>query len=112
MIKTTIKPVLGSRWLHEPALAFAGNREHVYTKLGLSRFGPASLGQSEHPSTIRLGYVGSGLSIASAKECLTRFAEGVSGDGTHKLLDFPGVARNRRSEEHTSELQSPCNLVC
>src|SRR2546426_4798332 len=21
-------------------------------------------------------------------------------------------ARNRRSEEHTSELQSPCNLVC
>src|SRR5256885_5304478 len=23
-----------------------------------------------------------------------------------------GVTRNRRSEEHTSELQSPCNLVC
>src|SRR2546426_8823842 len=23
-----------------------------------------------------------------------------------------GVARVRRSEEHTSELQSPCNLVC
>src|SRR5256885_9392118 len=24
----------------------------------------------------------------------------------------PGGARTRRSEEHTSELQSPCNLVC
>src|SRR2546426_1777895 len=24
----------------------------------------------------------------------------------------PGAARPRRSEEHTSELQSPCNLVC
>src|SRR3989454_2504459 len=23
-----------------------------------------------------------------------------------------GTAQNRRSEEHTSELQSPCNLVC
>src|SRR2546426_9304702 len=24
----------------------------------------------------------------------------------------PGVRRETRSEEHTSELQSPCNLVC
>src|SRR2546426_2448749 len=24
----------------------------------------------------------------------------------------PPTARGRRSEEHTSELQSPCNLVC
>src|SRR6266446_1333027 len=24
----------------------------------------------------------------------------------------PGSTRRRRSEEHTSELQSPCNLVC
>src|SRR5256885_11522449 len=24
----------------------------------------------------------------------------------------PFVSRHRRSEEHTSELQSPCNLVC
>src|SRR5688500_19012750 len=25
---------------------------------------------------------------------------------------LPGVSARRRSEEHTSELQSPCNLVC
>src|SRR2546426_3007651 len=30
---------------------------------------------------------------------------------TH-LLGEPGVALVARSEEHTSELQSPCNLVC
>src|SRR5256885_9286747 len=24
----------------------------------------------------------------------------------------PAIARRQRSEEHTSELQSPCNLVC
>src|SRR5256885_8161436 len=28
------------------------------------------------------------------------------------LAAHPPVARSRRSEEHTSELQSPCNLVC
>src|SRR5256885_5876463 len=27
-------------------------------------------------------------------------------------LASAGVARSLRSEEHTSELQSPCNLVC
>src|SRR3989454_6734992 len=30
-----------------------------------------------------------------------------------ELLDIRGIrAKNGRSEEHTSELQSPCNLVC
>src|SRR5688500_19914979 len=36
--------------------------------------------------------------------------------GTSWILEEVGgaqaVARGRRSEEHTSELQSPCNLVC
>src|SRR5256885_5321965 len=27
-------------------------------------------------------------------------------------LGVSGVAQSNRSEEHTSELQSPCNLVC
>src|SRR2546426_2114858 len=31
-------------------------------------------------------------------------------DAISRLLGDPGLAR--RSEEHTSELQSPCNLVC
>src|SRR2546426_3588919 len=31
---------------------------------------------------------------------------------TGKLCDTPEKPVSRRSEEHTSELQSPCNLVC
>src|SRR5256885_12193908 len=27
-------------------------------------------------------------------------------------VDIPGATQMTRSEEHTSELQSPCNLVC
>src|SRR2546426_8366848 len=33
-------------------------------------------------------------------------------DLAHILSFQHGAARDRRSEEHTSELQSPCNLVC
>src|SRR5256885_8493265 len=29
-----------------------------------------------------------------------------------KFVEGMGGSRGRRSEEHTSELQSPCNLVC
>src|SRR2546426_12054415 len=33
-------------------------------------------------------------------------------DGPDFLVVRPDRAKARRSEEHTSELQSPCNLVC
>src|SRR5256885_5742104 len=32
--------------------------------------------------------------------------------GNYRLGEFQGAVLNGRSEEHTSELQSPCNLVC
>src|SRR2546426_5274735 len=32
--------------------------------------------------------------------------------GRLKEADAAAAEQNRRSEEHTSELQSPCNLVC
>src|SRR5256885_6733126 len=32
--------------------------------------------------------------------------------GAHRLDEFGQEGVYRRSEEHTSELQSPCNLVC
>src|SRR5256885_12115747 len=32
--------------------------------------------------------------------------------GQRQCRRRPTRSRNRRSEEHTSELQSPCNLVC
>src|SRR3989454_8764732 len=41
------------------------------------------------------------------------YAAGVKGIDV-RTIDFPGMGRasQPRSEEHTSELQSPCNLVC
>src|SRR5256885_11686097 len=33
-------------------------------------------------------------------------------EGVVRQLPAPQVGRELRSEEHTSELQSPCNLVC
>src|SRR6266850_2839315 len=37
---------------------------------------------------------------------------GVLADRAAPLLDRADTLRLARSEEHTSELQSPCNLVC
>src|SRR5688500_11692203 len=37
---------------------------------------------------------------------------GPSGAGKSTLLHIIGMHDSARSEEHTSELQSPCNLVC
>src|SRR5256885_11962561 len=46
--------------------------------------------------------------------------EGVDGDGNQEIVVagksglflFENMSAQRRSEEHTSELQSPCNLAC
>src|SRR5256885_11855800 len=38
--------------------------------------------------------------------------DGVRGDMDKRLTTIAGDANSLRSEEHTSELQSPCNLVC
>src|SRR5256885_1509955 len=37
---------------------------------------------------------------------------GVSDDDTRTIHVLKDITDRRRSEEHTSELQSPCNLVC
>lgn len=73
----------------EPALEFACARLHLSPKLGLTVFGPRSLDQRDrHPDTIRLGFVGSGASMASAKTWISSCSDGVSGEG--KFEDFPG----------------------
>src|SRR5256885_15697500 len=36
----------------------------------------------------------------------------VAGDDRHPSQETEGTEGVERSEEHTSELQSPCNLVC
>lgn len=97
MIKAVSRVRLAADYLQEPKLSFAGDRPHVDSKTGIARWGPASLGQSEHPSSVQLGFVGSGRSIESARKWFEISAEGVSGVRRKKkpLADFPGCKSDR-----------------
>ncbi len=90
-----MRPKLKAEWLSEAALSFAGGREALDQKGGLSAFGPASLGEARHPSAIRLGFIGSGMSIDAAQAWFRRASEGVAGDGTPQMPTFPGFADDR-----------------
>src|SRR2546426_9221494 len=45
-------------------------------------------------------------------EVCGRVLQALRADGRHAADGCQPVLGDRRSEEHTSELQSPCNLVC
>src|SRR5256885_4356352 len=95
---------------------------------------PAPAGDSESVSTNKPSFGAKNWTRRAAKACRKRRARRraskfancssrrVSTERKWMLLPFRGVMRqvvkmltakfNVRSEEHTSELQSPCNLVC
>ncbi len=81
-------------YLDEPSLVFGGDREHVSPKIGIMLFGPRSIDMSQrHPSTIKVGFIGSGSSIESAKSWISSCLPGVEGDENN--LDFPGFLEDR-----------------
>ena len=82
-------------YCREPRLRFAGDRLHEDPKTGIARYGPATMGLPRHPASIRLGYVGSGQSVDSAREWFRRAAGGLAGVGDQGLLDFPGFMSDR-----------------
>lgn len=78
----------------EPALEFACGRLHKSPKWGLTAFGPRSLDQSDrHPEVIRLGFIGSGQSIESARSWIESCQGGVSGEGEYE--EFPGFTSDQ-----------------
>jgi len=84
-----------ARYFDEPALEFAGSAVHVDPKTGLARYGPSSLGSESHPRELKLGFVGSGESMASALSWFERTSGGVVGDADAGLPDFPGFDEDR-----------------
>src|SRR5256885_12731046 len=87
-----------------------------YTTLFRSEGGPCKRYRRSRPPAAPLGSQCPGASAAEETETplggragSVREAPGTSGShGSEKSI----VPRRERSEEHTSELQSPCNLVC
>src|SRR3989454_12299702 len=63
-------------------------------------------------STVRLSLLGSALSADFTTEGHCVIFNGKPGRGKTHLAIAIAYRAIQRSEEHTSEIQSPCNLVC
>jgi hypothetical protein len=87
-------PSIRSRYLGEPRLIFADGREDIDPKLGISRFGPKSWRpERRHPSSLRVGFIGTPDAIETAQRWLEKSAAGVYGDADHP--EFPGCMSDR-----------------
>ncbi len=87
-------PKVDCAYYDEPSLEFCSGREHVSPKMGITLFGPRSLDLSQrHPSNIKIGFIGSGKSIESAKNWLISCLQGVEGDNIH--LEFTRFLEDR-----------------
>jgi hypothetical protein len=86
-------PETKAEWFEEPELSFAGGRRHVDPKVGISLYGPRSLGTARHKSEVHVGFIGTAEPVAYARAMYERFAEGVDGDGSH--APFPGFMADR-----------------
>src|SRR5688500_19796268 len=71
---------------------------------------PEAPHEALHEVVIRFaGDSGDGMQVTGGQFTST---SALVGNDLSTLPDFPAEIRAPRSEEHTSELQSPCNLVC
>jgi hypothetical protein len=82
-----------AEWFEEPELSFAGGRRHVDPKVGISLYGPRSLGTVRHKSELHVGFIGTAEPVAYARAMYERFAEGIDGDESH--VPFPGFKADR-----------------
>src|SRR2546426_5368976 len=63
-------------------------------------------------TTLFRSVIGSGLAGLAAATYLARAGRAVTLFEKAGVVGGLAVTKRHRSEEHTSELQSPCNLVC
>ena len=94
-------PRIQCDYLEEPSLLFCGGSEHVSARTGITLFGPRSLDiPQRHPSTTKVGFIGSSASMESAHNWVISCLKGVEGDEEHD--NFPG---------YTEQLGFYTNLV-
>jgi len=81
-------------YIPEPMLVFGGANLHVNPRSGIARYGPYSHSpRRSHPEQVRVGLVGSAMTIAASTEWLRTTAAGVAGDENNP--EFPGYAADR-----------------
>lgn len=91
---TAQPPGVSCTYFDEPSLEFGGGRQHVSPKMGITLFGPRSIDLLQrHPSTIKVGFVGSSQSIESARSWILSCLPGVEGDDAHR--QFSGFQEDR-----------------
>lgn len=84
---------LKARYLEEPHLLFGDGGECVDPRLGISTFGPESIGSTRHPTTIRVGFIGTAETIDATKEWLNRVRDGIAENAEEQ--PFPGMRFDR-----------------
>lgn len=91
---TVTVPRLACFFHDEPSLEFGGGREHVDPKTGIAAFGPRFIEfDARHPLATRVGIIGSGRSLDSARAWLASCIPGVDGDEIN--VSFPGYDEDR-----------------
>ena len=87
-------PYMKASYFEEPSLKFGCRREHVNIKTGIALFGPRSIDMFQrHPNVIKVGFIGSGQSIGSARKWINSCIGGVEGDENYDR--FPGFKEDR-----------------
>jgi hypothetical protein len=86
--------IIDCSYLNEPLLIFGDRGMHVDPKAGIARYGPYSYAPARrHPSTVRVGFIGTAETIEKSRHWLEANAAGVKGDAKHP--EFPGYQRDR-----------------
>lgn len=89
----------------EPRLHFGGDHTDIDPKRGLALYGPCDLDTPKHKNRVRVGLVGTGQTVAQAREWLSRCANPIPGklDKLRQAPHFPGFNPNMafRSEFET-----------
>ncbi len=75
-------------WIPEPVLSFAGGAMHVDPKVGIAGYGPYSLADARHPTSVVAGFIGTAETAEIARQWLEKASCGV--DGGSDYTPFPG----------------------
>lgn len=80
--------VIQAYWIPEPHLVFGGSGRSADPKVGISLYGPRSVGTTRHKSEIHISFLGLAEARASSRRFYAQICLGVEGDADH--APFPG----------------------